>query len=491
MTTLYVISDLHLGGGDGFQMCTGQAALARFLEARVEEARASGDVELVINGDAVDFLAEAPFRALTVDDGEATRKLNAILGRAENQGVFGALRAFVAAGGRLTVLLGNHDLELRLPGPRAALQAALGEGAVLQLDGSPLRRGGLWIDHGNVVDPWNCVNHRLLGRLAADIAGGDDSWSVLEEGELRDALKVPPGSQLVVDVMNKVKARYRFVDLLKPETEAVLPLLAALEPELSPHLRRAAGLARGVGLRMVLRSLWGAAGGGDLSEISDAGGPAAAFATAAAQEIGRKEAAIRDAARVEAGVEDEISASEAARSWWQVWQARRAGEDREAQLGRLRRALSVWHEAQQAAYDTTREGELWLKGAQAAFEQGAALVVYGHTHFARDVAVGSGRRYLNTGTWADLMTVPDAIFGADEAAAGRAMARFADDLAGNELTAWRSSAPCYARVALDGQGEPAEAGVYLVDPDSGAAQALSTGAIRGALTRNHPDFTRS
>jgi hypothetical protein len=291
--------------------------------------------------------------------------------------------------------------------------------------------------------------------------------------------------------MNKVKARYRFVDLLKPETEAVLPLLAALEPDLSPHLRRAAALARGVGLRMVLRSLWGAAGGGDLSEISDAGGPAAAFADEIAREIARKEAAILDAARVSSGGEDEISASEAVRSWWQVWQARRASGDREAQLGRLRRALSVWHEAQQAAYDTAREDEVWLKGAQAAFDQGAALVVYGHTHFARDVAVCAGRRYLNTGTWADLMTVPDAIFGADEAAAGRAMARFADDLASNELGAWRSSAPCYARVTLDGQGEPAEAGVYLVDPDSGAAQALSTGAIRGALTRNHPDFTRS
>ena len=30
--------------------------------------------------------------------------------------------------------------------------------------------------------------------------------------------------------MNRIKARYRFVDLLKPETEAVVPLLLTLEP---------------------------------------------------------------------------------------------------------------------------------------------------------------------------------------------------------------------------------------------------------------------
>ena len=37
----------------------------------------------------------------------------------------------------------------------------------------------------------------------------------------------PPGSQLVASVLNKIKLNYPFVDLLKPETDAMFPLLLA------------------------------------------------------------------------------------------------------------------------------------------------------------------------------------------------------------------------------------------------------------------------
>ena len=37
------------------------------------------------------------------------------------------------------------------------------------------------------------------------------------------------GTRMVIDVMNPLKATYPFVDLLKPEIEASIPALVALE----------------------------------------------------------------------------------------------------------------------------------------------------------------------------------------------------------------------------------------------------------------------
>ena len=62
----YVISDLHLGGAPpaspgerGFQLCTQVDALAAFIDQLAGQAADPDNrLELVINGDFVDFLAE-------------------------------------------------------------------------------------------------------------------------------------------------------------------------------------------------------------------------------------------------------------------------------------------------------------------------------------------------------------------------------------------------------------------------------------------------
>ena len=60
----YVISDLHLGGvypttndpeDRGFRICTHVPELTRFIDALTAKP---GPLELVINGDLIDFLAE-------------------------------------------------------------------------------------------------------------------------------------------------------------------------------------------------------------------------------------------------------------------------------------------------------------------------------------------------------------------------------------------------------------------------------------------------
>src|SRR4029079_11704760 len=116
--------------------------------------------------------------------------------------------------------LGNHDLELTLPGPSALLHETLGAGRISFLfGGEALALGDGLIEHGNRCDPWNLVDHDSLRAIRSDISRRFEPLPVFP---------APPGSKLVVDVMNSVKKELRFVDLLKPETDAVLPLLVAL-----------------------------------------------------------------------------------------------------------------------------------------------------------------------------------------------------------------------------------------------------------------------
>ena len=73
--------------------------------------------------------------------------------------------------------------------------------------------------HGNEVDAWNVTDHEAIRRIGKKLTHGRavEPW-------------VPnAGAQLVIDVMNSIKKTYPFVDLLKPETNAVLPALLALD----------------------------------------------------------------------------------------------------------------------------------------------------------------------------------------------------------------------------------------------------------------------
>ena len=135
-TTLYVISDLHLGGKPGtdgrpgFQICPPKThgRLARFINGLSGRA-GRDDVRLIIAGDIVDFLAEEQFEAFTADPAAARAKLKHILDSTEP--VWTALRDFVTRrDGALTLMLGNHDIELSLPGVRPQLLDRIGQGRV-------------------------------------------------------------------------------------------------------------------------------------------------------------------------------------------------------------------------------------------------------------------------------------------------------------------------------------------------------------------------
>jgi UDP-2,3-diacylglucosamine pyrophosphatase LpxH len=229
---VYIISDLHLGGPPGFQIFNSGSELTRLVESLCADTPTPPrKIALVVNGDLVDFLAERPFAYF--DPSGALDKLDRIVKDETFSPVWAALRRFVNADHRrLVINLGNHDLELALPWMRARLLDVLSDGrpkARAQIDltfdgaGFLCRVGGAEVlaVHGNEVDDWNLADYERIRGIAHGLTQRlpVDNW-------------VPnAGAQLVIDVMNDVKGRFPFVDLLKPEVEAVLPTLVALAPD--------------------------------------------------------------------------------------------------------------------------------------------------------------------------------------------------------------------------------------------------------------------
>ena len=250
---LHVVSDLHLGGTPGHQICNQGPALGVVIDHLASSACAAPGqrVGLVLNGDIVDFLAAEDARHF--DPTGAPRKLRAIFDDPTFEPVWSALARFTAVPGRLLVLvLGNHDVELALPEVQALLLGRIcaddgARGRVrVAMDGTGYTclvggRRVLCI-HGNDADPWNVIDHEALR----------DFIKAQNEGLAPTAVQPNAGTRLVIDVMNGIKRLYPFVDLLKPETVPVPGVLLALPAELHPPLldfaritaRLAVGLAQ-------------------------------------------------------------------------------------------------------------------------------------------------------------------------------------------------------------------------------------------------------
>jgi UDP-2,3-diacylglucosamine pyrophosphatase LpxH len=437
---IYIVSDLHLGGepgldgAPGFQMCppSTQKQMAAFF-GRLPAPSQERDVQLVMAGDIVDFLAEKEFSAFTADEKQAGAKLEQIMNRTAF--VWDSLAEFVKGGGALTMLLGNHDIELSLPGIRRLLLARLGEGWVdFIYDNEALAIGTLLIEHGNRFDGWNAVAHGALRAARSRLSRG------LEAGSFPEM----PGSRLVVDVMNPIKGDYSFVDLLKPEDAGVLPILA--------------GLGAG-GIRDVWRLMQNYRKTQSV-DYDEEGEPMEETYIAdilseeeklfaLAQDIAAGGDATQDSGINLSGLRDKVTDT--------VRKLRRKG---------LKQAFQskVIRQRHRRAFVTETEVPTYLKSAQAAAKRGFKVIVFGHTHLVKRVHLDDDAVYLNTGTWADLIQVPKTVWGDDEAKAEQVLDEFVNDLEKDDVARWRRSLPTYAKVELDGNAV-AGADVYFADKD--------------------------
>ncbi len=420
---LVAISDLHLGGRKGFQIfCQGER-LGSFIDGLTSSD--SRRLALVINGDLVDFLAEEP--AMYFDAAGAIDKLERIYGDPAFAPVWQALERFVAHQGRtLVVTLGNHDIELALPPVAEWLVERLSGGddsrrgrIVLALGGAgySCRVGSaehgskrVLCMHGNEVDPFNVVDYAALLQVSR----------ALNREETVPEWSANGGTRIVIDVMNDIKRRYPFVDLLKPETDGVVPALIALDPG---HLKRLGGILKIVRYvaRDAARMRAGWLGGDEevpAEEPSDAEvvgqvlaeqgmtGPAPAAAASSTGSVADLLASAQ--ASVDAGSDpkEEAAAAASDEMLGVLDPVKRAfgistGSDEGDRREILRRFLEK-KVTDSREFDVAEED-----GVYTALDQKVSksidFLLTGHTHKARAIPRGDGAWYFNSGTWIRLI----------------------------------------------------------------------------------------
>jgi UDP-2,3-diacylglucosamine pyrophosphatase LpxH len=487
---VYVISDLHLGGeygtgtrpGDrGFRLCSQVRALTAFVNALSERPGDTRRTELIINGDFVDFLAErhtvegsaSPWMPFIANPTKAAQTLETIVDR--DRPFFDALTGFLDRGHRLVVLLGNHDLELSLPCVRRTLVETLRAGSVGKrradsghdfefiYDGEAYVVGDALIEHGDRCDAWNRVNHESLRRFRS-------RQSRHRPDVVAGTFTPPPGSRLVSEVINPIKADYRFVDLLKPETDAVVPLLLALEPGYRRYVGRLAALCVARTAASLPSTVTGDIAsnrsssesfGGDLvagprddsrnQSLSDP-------LTALLHKLmpGKSD---RFLELIGEGMSGDIAAGDVVNHAIGLAQLLAANRQHliERRLSALLLALGVLKG--QRPFDRGAESlSEYAEAAQALARRGFNFVIFGHTHIARDVQLAGGARYLNTGTWTDVIRFPAEVVmpGHDDE-----LRRFVADLRTGALSRWVEFRPTYVRLDLTDGGAVSRA--ELVD----------------------------
>lgn len=500
---LFVISDLHIGGdypdkseaaSRGFRICTHVDELVAFIRWVTTRARQeSVDTELVINGDLVDFLAEksdsrnpasgeieSGWHPFIGDPQEAEKIFRRIIDR--DKMFFSALKDLLAAGNRLTITLGNHDIELSFPALRRMLIEELdadGKRFSFIYDGEAHQIGNVLIEHGNRYDEWNVVTHDALRRVRS-VQSRMEPFLDAARG-----FEAPAGSFLVAGVMNEIKARYPFIDLLKPESEAAIPILLALAPEYRSRIVAIAKLIASSRIHVV---------GGDglpsqAGDIAEVEGP-----------LGREmsgEAVIRNILQARLGaayMSEFASATHTEPGFGNIVQGESAAGD--IQGGDLRTLWSILRLSFAApsdpviarlpillaalegtrgdfSFDRQREIAPYQSAAQRLLQRGFRLVLFGHTHLAKEMNLDGGT-YINTGTWADILPFPETVLGpsfgqsqteGDRCYAARIgrLSQFVEDMETARLDKYLRFVPTYAQIEFDPRGELIGANLYQFD----------------------------
>ncbi|MCX7792249.1 MAG: metallophosphoesterase [Chloroflexaceae bacterium] len=224
---VYVVSDLHLGPGwlpngepDPLEDFSADADFARFLDTI---GTTGSPVELVIAGDFLEYCQTLPEIGLASPEdhlgsteAESLRRTDVILGQAPaiasgHPEVFAALRRFMVEGNSITIIAGNHDVDLLWPGVWARIfDAIYPPGAAGDLrrvryaytvgEGP---RGRVYIEHGHEHDRANRFGERMEHPFGVDRMG------------VR-RLKRCWGTLFVDKVYNQLERERWFIDNVKP-----------------------------------------------------------------------------------------------------------------------------------------------------------------------------------------------------------------------------------------------------------------------------------
>jgi UDP-2,3-diacylglucosamine pyrophosphatase LpxH len=233
--TVYLISDLHLGPGrdaasgawDPLEDFKVDDAFDAFLD-RVSAEAGSVPTELIIAGDFIDYpqiLPElaftSPLSARGATQAESAERTRVVLGQRRNvasghPSVFARLRRFMEDGHSVTILAGNHDIDLLWPDVWSLIfEAVYPPGVAGRLERQTFSytigsapRGRVYVEHGHERDPEN-----YFGGQMAEPFGDDGS------GTLR--LKRCYGTQFVDKVYNQLERERWFIDNVKPISRVI------------------------------------------------------------------------------------------------------------------------------------------------------------------------------------------------------------------------------------------------------------------------------
>jgi UDP-2,3-diacylglucosamine pyrophosphatase LpxH len=224
---VYVVSDLHLGPGrlpdgrwDPLEDFSADNAFSTFLD---QIGRSREPVELVIAGDFLEYpqtLPElglrSPDNQLGTTEAESLARTRVILGQnpeiaSGHPDVFAALRRFMMEGHSISVIVGNHDIDLFWDSVWAAVWDAIyppgAVGDVRRIAYShtigTAEHGRVHIEHGHEHDPTNRFGDRMSQPFALD-----------QQGTRR--LKRCWGTLFVDKVYNQLEQERWFIDNVKP-----------------------------------------------------------------------------------------------------------------------------------------------------------------------------------------------------------------------------------------------------------------------------------
>jgi UDP-2,3-diacylglucosamine pyrophosphatase LpxH len=373
-----VLSDTHLGNGQGYDIFAGAEALPAFLDSFPDPIR------VVINGDVVDFLMnEDPLKLLV---SRAVQQAQAIVANPPTRATLRALGRVLAKGGSVFLRLGNHDVEMYLPEVQAIFRDAMDQPAeiakrlVFQTGEDPmiLEIGGarLLVAHGEHNDAWNQIDYASLQERS---------------GDTYPDFVYPPGSKLVKELLNPLKREYglRFADLVKPDTQGGFLTVLGVNPQAA---KAVAGQANILSLGwQLLKRMSGPFTFGEEEEdlhlaerVNEAG--------LTAEEADALEAILGDGPLSFSG-DDPV------------------GDAALTKLGRVGMKLYaaahrslVGNEAEDF-FELDPEAAEWADAVRLAGKFGVGAVLTGHTHAAR-WAQRLGLAVVNTGTWIWLMSPP-------------------------------------------------------------------------------------
>jgi len=242
---LVVISDIHIGSGR-LDDCDAEleGAIINFLEILAKDTL---PVELVINGDFLDFVQAEPWQGTDLEsqtsaniplcftEEQSLEKLNGIV--AAHYRIFDALNVFLSsvAEHKLVILPGNHDVDFFWSEIRKKFVEVVskGDGGVqqrlkfhLQKAYQPQNFPGVWIEHGHQYDECNKFE-----------VHGEPRWSeeakpVFIDNDGKPRLLECVGTRFLIKFLNHLDAEYPFVDNVKPFSKFVkMFLVSSLVPE--------------------------------------------------------------------------------------------------------------------------------------------------------------------------------------------------------------------------------------------------------------------